>query len=392
VSEARKYVNGLCPVTLADGSIVYYYKIQFRGQVYNGSTRTGSIRLAEAFRDSLKTELRNKAKRAALTPLTAPTLDAVHEEWLEVARVEFSVRHLKSFDSWWRLHIQPQLGRVGIDRIDTKRAHSVRAAYISQGGSRGGANNLMKTLNTLMRFAIRRRYILTLPYDLEPLPVQRGPRPVLPAKLIPKFLKAIDKSRNPNVSGVVRLIVGLGVRISEALGARWEYLDLTRKTYQPDRTKSGKSPMLHLPPWLVLYLRGIRGKIREGWMFPAFDGEPHREGLLRKPVERAGLAVGLKGLTPHRLRGTFATLHADIGTDVRKIQAMLGHSDVETTMIYIEDSTAGMAEAQAKLARAMGLGVKSKSAAKRAKAPRNISGTISGTKRKPSTKNRKQVK
>lgn len=393
----RVYDNGLCLVTHADGSKAYYYKIQYRGKVYNGSTRTDSLRLAEEHRDSLKTELRQQYRQGNRSPLSLPTLNEVHGEWLEIAKEQFGERHRKSVKSWWTLHLKPHLGHLPLDRITTKMVETTRAKYLASGGGPGGANSLLKVLKTLISFAIRRRYILVPPYTVDKLQVQRKPRPVLPAQAVQKFLAEIDRSRNSNVSGIIRLMLGLGLRENEALKARWEYLDLRRKTYQPGDTKSGKAPVLPVADWLAAFLKAAKGTKKandEGWMFPSEDGEPHRTGFTRKPILRAGKKVGLANLTPHRLRATFATLHVEAGTALPKVQKMLGHSDITTTMRYVEDSTVGLREAQAKVAQVMGLGVSSRSARKpaaQAKGKRN-SGTNSGTKRKPKTKIRKEVK
>lgn len=383
------YENGL---RLYDGprGKVYYYKFKLNGEQYHGSTDTADFREAKAFLDRLKTQLRDEAKLLAFQRGQAPTLAAVHRDWLETATVKFSPRHLKSFDSWWRLHIKPDLGGLNVDRIGTSEVEKVRAKYLGQGGSPGGANSLLKCLKTLLGFALRRGDIPRLPFTVSRLQVQRQPRPVLPPQTVGRFLAAIDRSRNTNVSGVVRLMVGLGLRESEALQARWEHLDLRRGTYQPGKTKAGKAPVLPVPDWLVAFLKPLQGsgkaRKNEGWMFPADDGEPHRVGCFTsKPIRRAGEAVGLVGLTPHRLRATFATLHAEVGTALPKIQQMLGHSEITTTMRYVEDSAAGLREAQARVARAMGLGVDSKSPKRKpAAAPKaGKSGGKAGGKARP---------
>lgn len=358
------YVRGLKPHTLADGKIVFYYKFEFRGTCYHGSTDEESERKAVEFLEALKTDLRAKARRGEHTRLSLPKLSGLYDNWLEVAEAQFSAAHRKSFDSYMRLHIEPLLGDLPLDRISTERVEKCRAAYLEDGGTAGGANSLVKTLNTLFGFAIRRRLLVVRPYEVSKLRVQRKPRPVLPAQAVTAFLAEVDKSRNPNVSGVIRLMLGLGLRENEALNARWEHLDLHGKTYTPAKTKGGKSPYLAVPDWLCEFLKKIQGKKTQGWMFPSEDGAPHRAHFTQKAVDRAGQKVGLVKLTPHRLRATFATMHVEAGTPLPKVQKMLGHSDITTTMRYVEDSTAGLREAQERVAQAMGFGLDSRSGRK----------------------------
>ena len=55
-------------------------------------------------------------------------------------------------------------------------------------------------------------------------------------------------------------------------------------------------------------------------------------------IEKLGRRAGIKGLHPHSLRHLLATTWVDRGLDVRKLQMLLGHTSIATTMEYVDSS------------------------------------------------------
>lgn len=254
----------------------------------------------------------------------------------------------------WRLHLDPHLGDLSLDKITTAQVERCRAIYLENGGTPGGANSLLVALNALFGWAIRHRIIAAKPYRVKKLRVQRQPRPILPAPLVAQFLAAVDRGESTHARAAIRMMIGLGLREEEALTARWEWLDIHRSTYTAGKTKGREAVALDMPEWLLTYLKRLRPKSGDGLMFPAEDGEPHRAGFTRKAVARGSKAIKVQ-LTPHRLRATFATLHSDAGTPTPEVQRMLRHKSIQTTLRYVETGRQGLQEAQRKVAELMGL-------------------------------------
>jgi integrase/recombinase XerD len=77
------------------------------------------------------------------------------------------------------------------------------------------------------------------------------------------------------------------------------------------------------------------------WLFPRQDGEqPIHPTTLNAACHSACAAAGLgKRVTVHTLRHSFATHLLESGTDIRIIQALLGHRNVNTTARYAQVAT-----------------------------------------------------
>ncbi|TDB69381.1 tyrosine-type recombinase/integrase, partial [Micromonospora sp. KC721] len=146
---------------------------------------------------------------------------------------------------------------------------------------------------------------------------------------------------------LLEFLYGTGARISEAVGAAVDDLDVDEGTVLL-RGKGGRTRLVPvgghavaaLRAWLV---RARPGLVAAGRGTPAVfvnarGGPLTRQGawmVLRRTAERAGLPVtGPHAVSPHTLRHSYATHLLDGGADVRVVQELLGHASVTTTQVY----------------------------------------------------------
>jgi site-specific recombinase XerD len=91
---------------------------------------------------------------------------------------------------------------------------------------------------------------------------------------------------------------------------------------------------------LRVYWRGLRRKPTD-WLFPGnrwqTGNQPVTTKVLWTACQRAAQRAGLeqKRIHPHTLRHCFATHLLESGADLRTIQMLLGHRDLEETTIYL---------------------------------------------------------
>lgn len=341
---------------------VWHFRFQLDGRRVQRSTRETVRARAEGVAD----EAFEAAKLRSRGEEPEPTLRGLVELWVKAHVLALSPGHVEGVERNVLLHCEPLLG-LRLGEVSTELVEGVRNAYL-QGHARSSANTLLAHLRLLFGWAMRRRMIRFLPWQVKRLRVQAKPKRLLPAEKTTAWLDEVEAlaEREPAIARAIRLMVGLGLRESEALAARWEWLDLERGTYTPGETKGREAWARPVPGWL---LEELRGEAKPwGLMVPTESGRLLTPGRIQRVLDAACAAVDVPRITAHRLRGTYATLLSEEGVPVQDIQRALGHKDVRTTLRYLEVDMQRVARAQIRLAQRLGMGRRESGAAQAADA------------------------
>jgi integrase/recombinase XerD len=166
---------------------------------------------------------------------------------------------------------------------------------------------------------------------------------------LPKFLTEDEINRllaAPDVSteegirdrAVLEIMYATGLRVSELVNLKTTDIDLLAglvvchgKGNKERRVPLGKSA-IH---WLQQYaaMKAGYGKQSLPYMF-LHRGRPLTRQMAWSMIKRHAEKAGIKNVSPHTLRHSFATHLLQHGADSRSVQALLGHSDISTTQIY----------------------------------------------------------
>ena len=166
---------------------------------------------------------------------------------------------------------------------------------------------------------------------------------------LPKFLTEDEINRllgAPDISteegvrdrAVLEVMYAAGLRVSELVNLKQTDVDLLAglvrchgKGNKERRVPLGKSA-IH---WLQQYasVKAGYGKQSSPNVF-LHRGRPFTRQLAWSMIKRHAERVGIKNVSPHTLRHSFATHLLQHGADSRSVQALLGHSDISTTQIY----------------------------------------------------------
>ena len=186
---------------------------------------------------------------------------------------------------------------------------------------------------------IRFLYLEVLDWPALDLAVSLPKRPQRIPGLLTRAEVAAILAACPNARyrTMLTLCYGCGLRLSEVLAVRVADIDGERRLLRVEQGKGAKDRLVPLSPTLLEHLRAYWRRYRPGvWLFAGRTGEPLSPSSLQKAFTQAKHQAGVTKVGGiHGLRHAYATHQLAAGLPVERLQRLMGHNNIHTTLRYV---------------------------------------------------------
>jgi site-specific recombinase XerD len=270
--------------------------------------------------------------------------------WKPQHRRERALGVLAHFQRFWEWQLS-QRPIAHPTELTLQDLRSYQAERSAQGKSVSTINNTLHCILGLLREQVDQGETVDASlFRLRSLPrPQSLPRHLSQAES--QQLEATMRHRLDSPDPLVRLenacyfvLAHTGLRASECVALQFQDLDLAGMRLVVRQGKGDKDRVVYLSQIaaqaIAVYLDGQHRPLAAPlWIRP--DGKLITYDWLHHHIRAVGQAAGVSRVTPHRLRHTLATRLLNVGMDITRLQKLLGHKYIGTTMIYarVSDST-----------------------------------------------------
>ena len=305
--------------------------------------------------------------------------DYLLKRWLPTKRVRLKPSTAESYERIIRLHINPNIGHIPVQKLRPEDLDTLYARLLTEGkrnGSGGGLSaqtvrNVHITIQRALSDAERKGTVVRNVADLADAPtISRNSRTmsVWTSDELRAFLEAIS---DHYLYPLYLLAATTGMRRAEIAGLVWRNVDLDTarltvsqqllsveyKLIESDLKTPTSRRTIDLDPHTVTQLRLHRRhqledrmatgrRHKDGYVFAKPDGSPIHPDLISQTFERLLAKLDLPRIRLHDLRHTHATILLQQGINPKVVSERLGHDSVSFTMDVYQHVLPGM-QAQA---------------------------------------------
>jgi len=242
----------------------------------------------------------------------------------------------------YALHFGKSPERLGPEDIRNYQVYLVHEKHVS-----------WSVFNTTV-CALRFLYRITLQKDwtVQHIPYPRKQKRLPIILSLDEVYRFLEFFTNIKYRTILMTAYAAGLRTSEVVKLRVKDIDSGRMVIRVEQGKGQKDRYIMLSPKLLTLLRLYYKVVRPSdWLFPGQRPDTHISGSnIDRVCRETRRAMGMsKKVTIRMLRHCFATHLLDNGTNLRIIQILLGHNNLETTAIYTHVSNQALAQTSSPL-------------------------------------------
>ncbi|MCL8026050.1 tyrosine-type recombinase/integrase [Nocardioides bruguierae] len=350
-----KAVNG-------DGSIYKRPSGTWQGQAY--VTDSNGRRVRRSFSGASKREVERKIadvirqeKRGQRQPASGLTVDVYMREWLDqVVATRVRPTTLKTYRFMTERYVIPGIGRSRLEAVSARQLRTFYDKLRKAGTGERTIRYVHTTIRAALEDAVREEVLERNPAKLVRLPA--APKSEVKPLDVDEIKQLLRFHRDrPHYALLVTLAL-LGLRRSEALGLRWDDVDLVGETLQINRglhridghlitmpTKTARSQRTVPLPGLVVQAMKTQQQRQAddrdkhgmdwqdtGYVFTTGIGTPLDPRNTTRIVQAACREAKVRVVRLHDFRHGCVSLLLSLGVPPRTAMEIVGHSSLEMTM------------------------------------------------------------
>ena len=315
------------------------------------------------------------ARQGIRTPDKEWTVGAYLDYWLDtVVTVKNRPRTAELYATTVRLHLQPALGTVRLNRLTVQDFQTLLNKHLRQGRSVRAVHLTRGVLRAALSRAMREELVVRNVAKLVELPTwERKPIQPWTVEEAARFLATAQSHRWYPAYAMLLLY---GMRRGEVLGLRWCDVDFAhdqlhiRQQLQrigttleqgPVKTTAGRRDLPLIPllrdtltrRYAIQHGSGVdtasltqQATSDQGLVFLSSTGTPIDPKNFVRTFHEIRIKANLPRITVHHTRHTVATMLKDLGVPARDAQLILGHAHITTTQqLYQHADRTGQTQA-----------------------------------------------
>ena len=230
---------------------------------------------------------------------------------------------------YWMRRLVNHVRRTA-DRIELQDIRLLQRHLVETGLSASSINQCVAS----MRLFYGR--VLPGQLDFRAIEYYKRPKTVPLVLSVEEVSKLLEAANSPREHSMLATIYSGGLRVSEAKRLRVGDIDLGRGVIRIDGKGNKERYVMLAKALRVLIAGALASRSPDRFVFEnPVTRRPYNVTSYQKSFHRARSRAGItKKVTLHSLRHSFATHLLEAGTDLRRIQTLLGHESVKTTQLY----------------------------------------------------------